>query len=98
MRRKTRAPARRRYDLAVVYWFVVDWKMANGGNAPTLRTIARACDMRNVSSACYALDRLERLGLIQIRGANQLQLVGEGWAFKTPSNAPPRPAQRGTIL
>ncbi len=49
------------------YQFVVNYKVANGGNSPTLRAIGRGlgeCRAISTSVVSYYLSELEELGLI----------------------------------
>jgi SOS-response transcriptional repressor LexA len=52
-----------------IYRFLVEYKVDNNGNSPTLREICEACTISSTSVAIYYLRKLQELGLIHLEGA-----------------------------
>lgn len=69
-----------------VYEFIVAYKCAHDGNAPTFREIQEGCGISSTSMVLYYLDKLEKRGLIRrpeppigSRYALKIEVVGGKW-------------------
>lgn len=71
-----------RIDRERVLAYLIKYKAANDGEAPTVREIMRACGIASSSSVSYALDDLEAAGRIKrLRGRGGIRVVGGKWEF-----------------
>lgn len=64
-----------------LYKFIVEHKVNNDGNSPTLREMCEAMGMNSTSLLSYYLDALEKRGKIE-RGQNDtrsIRVVGGKW-------------------
>jgi SOS-response transcriptional repressor LexA len=63
-----------------VYEFILRYKQAHDGIAPTLREIGVACGISSTSVVVYNLDKLEAVGKIRLSGRNRaIEVVGGRW-------------------
>jgi len=75
-----------RIDHERVLAYLILYKAANDGEAPTIREIQRACGIASSSSVKYALDDLEEAGKIKrLRGRGGIRVVGGRWALESPA-------------
>lgn len=68
-----------------IYRFIIEYKIANDGNSPTMREIGRHTGIRSTSLVTFYLTKLEQAGLIQQRDpatARAIRLVGGAYVFK----------------
>lgn len=64
-----------------VYEFIVAYKRAHDGCAPTIREIMVACGYLTTSAVYYMLKRLQDDGLIEfdLKSSRSIRVVGAAW-------------------
>jgi hypothetical protein len=63
-----------------VYAYIIRYKQAHDGVAPTVREIMDACDVSSSSVVAYNLDKLVLAGLIRCRARRRhIEVVGGKW-------------------
>lgn len=85
------APPQRRpivhHDPQAVFDFIVAYKRAQDGCAPSIREIMAACGIHSTSGAHRILHKLERQGKIELShrsgDTRSIRVVGGRWSFDT---------------
>lgn len=78
------------YSADDAYRFIVAYKRAYGGQAPTMRKIQTAVGAGSVSVVDVLLNELQSRGWIRRMGRRGIVLAGERWEVDPPSDVPAR--------
>jgi hypothetical protein len=73
-----------KHDLDSVLAYLIQYKLANDGNSPTIREICDSCDIPSTSVGLNVLHRMQKAGLITLDERNvnrKIQIVGGRWVY-----------------
>ena len=63
--------------------FIIQYKRANDGIAPTIREIGEACGLASTAAVRYQLVRLARAGRIEINSSERsIRVPGGEWVYR----------------
>jgi SOS-response transcriptional repressor LexA len=73
-----------KYNFQKVLNYIIQYKKHNDGNSPTFRSIMTACDITSTSIVSSVLRRMEREGMIRLRGRGHKRIcvVGGRWTYE----------------
>lgn len=67
---------------AIIYQYIIKFKMKYDGNSPSIREIAEDCNISSTSMVAYYLEKLVDQGLIEISDGlerNKIMVKGGNW-------------------
>ena len=79
-----------RYDPARILDFILNYKVQNDGNSPTLALLCEACQISSKSVAKNILNILEKQGKIAVssRSQHNIRIIIPGASWHPPSSSP----------